>query len=51
VPRIEGIEHSKLGDSLLKTDGTPWMADLQHMAPKINWDDLAQTPALPLGAG
>ena len=23
---------------------------LEHMAPKLNWDDLAQTPALPLGS-
>jgi hypothetical protein len=40
----------RLGDSLLKADGTPWMADLAHMAPKINWDDLTQTAALPLGS-
>jgi len=39
-----------LGDSLLKPDGTPWMADLGKMAPKINWDDLTQTAALPLGS-
>ncbi len=39
-----------LGDSLLKPDGTPWMADLGKMAPKINWDDLNQTAALPLGS-
>jgi hypothetical protein len=35
---------------LLKADGTPWMADLQKMAPKLNWDDLTQTAALPLGS-
>jgi hypothetical protein len=40
----------RLGDSLLKADGTPWLADLLHQAPKINWDDLAQTAALPLGS-
>jgi hypothetical protein len=40
----------RLGDSLLKADGTPWLADLMHQAPKINWDDLAQTAALPLGS-
>jgi hypothetical protein len=39
-----------LGDSLLKTDGTPWMAELEKSAPKINWDDLTQTAALPLGS-
>ncbi len=26
------------------------MADLDKMAPKINWDDLTQTAALPLGS-
>jgi hypothetical protein len=40
----------KLGDSLLKPDGTPWMADLEKAAPKLNWDDLTQTAALPLGS-
>ena len=47
---LKSLNTPKLGDSLLKTDGTPWMADLEHMAPKINWDDLSQTPALPLGS-
>ncbi len=44
------MESPRLGDSLLKPDGTPWMGDLLHQAPKINWDDLAQTAALPLGS-
>ena len=44
------MESPRLGDSLLKADGTPWMGDLLHEAPKINWDDLAQTAALPLGS-
>ncbi len=39
-----------LGDSMLQADGTPWMADLAHEAPKINWDDMTQIPALPLGS-
>jgi len=47
---LKALNTPKLGDSLLKPDGTPWMADLEHMAPKINWDDLSQTPALPLGS-
>jgi hypothetical protein len=46
---LKQLNSPKLGDSLLKTDGTPWMADLQHMSPKLNWDDLAQRPANPLG--
>jgi hypothetical protein len=47
---LKALNTPKLGDSLLKPDGTPWMADLEHMAPKLNWDDLTQTPALPLGS-
>jgi hypothetical protein len=47
---LKSLNTPKLGDSLLKADGTPWMADLAHSAPKINWDDLAQIPALPLGS-
>jgi cell division septation protein DedD len=46
---IKSLTTPKLGDSLLKPDGTPWMAELEHMSPKINWDDLAQRPANPLG--
>jgi hypothetical protein len=46
---LKALTTPKLGDSLLKPDGTPWMADLEHMSPKINWDDLAQRPANPLG--
>ncbi len=46
---LKALNTPKLGDSLLKPDGTPWMADLEHMAPKLNWDDLAQRPANPLG--
>jgi Zn-dependent protease with chaperone function len=47
---LKALNTPKLGDSLLKPDGTPWMADLEHMAPKIDWDDLTQTAALPLGS-
>ncbi|MGA2168817.1 MAG: hypothetical protein ABSG62_11440 [Terracidiphilus sp.] len=47
---LKGLNTPKLGDSLLKTDGTPWMADLQRLAPKLNWDDLTQRAALPLGS-
>jgi hypothetical protein len=47
---LKNLNTPKLGDSLLKADGTPWMADLQKMAPKLNWDDLTQTAALPLGS-
>ncbi len=47
---LKDLNTPKLGDSMLKSDGTPWMADLAHQAPKINWDDMAQIPALPLGS-
>jgi hypothetical protein len=47
---LKSLNTPKLGDSLLKTDGSPWMADLQRQAPKLNWDDLTQRPALPLGS-
>jgi hypothetical protein len=47
---LKNLNTPKLGDSLLRADGTPWMTDLSHQAPKINWDDLAQIPALPLGS-
>jgi hypothetical protein len=46
---LKALNSPKLGDSLLKADGTPWMTTLAHSAPKINWDDLAQNPASPLG--
>jgi hypothetical protein len=47
---LKALNSARLGDSLLQADGTPWMADLARMAPKLNWDDLAQRPALPLGS-
>ena len=47
---LKALNTPTLGDSLLRPDGTPWMAALMHQAPKINWDDLAQTAALPLGS-
>jgi len=47
---LTALNTPKLGDSLLKSDGIPWMADLQHMAPALNWDDLTQRAALPLNS-
>ena len=47
---LKALNTPMLGDSLMRPDGTPWMAALEHDAPKLNWDDLAQTPALPLGS-
>jgi hypothetical protein len=40
----------RLGDSLIKADGTPWLAGLTQGAPKLNPDDLNQIAALPLNS-
>ncbi len=45
---LKALNSPRLGDSLLRPDGTPWLAGLVPMAPAINWDDMAQTAALPL---
>jgi hypothetical protein len=47
---LKALNSPRLGDSLLRADGTPWMLPLAHSAPKINWDDLTQITALPLGS-
>ncbi len=47
---LKALNTPKLGDSMLKPDGTAWMADLVKLAPKIEWDDLNQSAALPLGS-
>jgi hypothetical protein len=47
---LKALNTPMLGDSLMRPDGTPWMSALEHGAPKLNWDDLSQTPALPLGS-
>jgi len=48
---LKALNTPKLGDSLLKADGTPWMLDLSKQATKLDWDDLTQTAALPWEAG
>ncbi|HUN84436.1 MAG TPA: hypothetical protein VMU48_08655 [Terracidiphilus sp.] len=47
---LKALNTPKLGDSMLQPDGQPWMEALAQQAPKINWDDLNQIPALPLGS-
>jgi hypothetical protein len=39
-----------LGDSLLRADGTPWLADLSKGSPRLDMDKLDQIAALPLGS-
>jgi hypothetical protein len=47
---LKQLNTPKLGDSMLKADGTPWLADLWKQAPKLNQDDTTQVAALPLGS-
>jgi hypothetical protein len=47
---LKQLNTPKLGDSLLRANGTPWMSQLVHSAPKLDWDDLTQIPALPMGS-
>ncbi|MDE3200164.1 MAG: hypothetical protein KGN79_04515 [Acidobacteriota bacterium] len=47
---LKAMNTPLLGDSMLKPDGTPWMAQLASAAPEIDWDNMSQTTALPLGS-
>jgi hypothetical protein len=47
---LKQLNTPRLGDSLLRADGTPWMSQLAQSTRKLNWDDLTQIPALPLGS-
>jgi hypothetical protein len=40
----------RLGDSLLRPDGTPWLSGLERGAPKLNVSDLTQIAALPINS-
>ncbi|MFZ0662831.1 MAG: hypothetical protein WAM66_09075 [Acidobacteriaceae bacterium] len=40
----------RLGDSLLRADGTPWLSGLMHGAPRLNPENLSQIAALPLNS-
>jgi hypothetical protein len=40
----------RLGDSLIKADGTPWLAALGQGAPRLDMDNLTQIAALPLNS-
>ncbi len=42
--------HPRLGDGLLRPDGTPWLSALMKGAPKLDQDKLDQIAALPLGS-
>jgi hypothetical protein len=40
----------RLGDSLVRADGQPWLAGLMQGAPKLDMDNLTQIAALPLNS-
>jgi hypothetical protein len=48
--QLKQLNSPKLGDSMLKEDGTPWMLELAKQAPKLNQDDTTQVAAQPLGS-
>ncbi|WP_114206094.1 M48 family metalloprotease [Acidisarcina polymorpha] len=47
---LKSLTSPQLGDSLLRADGTPWLADLAKNSPKLDMDKLDQIAALPLGS-
>jgi hypothetical protein len=47
---LKQLNSPRLGDSMLKPDGTPWLAELAKQAPKLNPDDTTQVAALPMGS-
>jgi hypothetical protein len=48
--KLPALLTPRLGDSLLRPDGQPWMADLAKGAPTLQVDNLEQIAALPLGS-
>ena len=48
--QLKALNSPRLGDALIKPDGTTWMDALQKKAPKLDMDDLLQVAALPLGS-
>lgn len=46
---LKALTTPKLGDSLLSADGTPWLADLARMSPRLASGQVSTTAALPLG--
>lgn len=48
--KLPALLTPRMGDSLLRPDGQPWLADLAKGAPPLQMDDLQQIAALPLGS-
>lgn len=47
---LAALNTPRLGDGLLRPDGTPWLSALMKGAPKLDQDKLDQIAALPLGS-
>lgn len=47
---LAALNTPRLGDGLLRSDGTPWLSALMKGAPKLDQDKLDQIAALPLGS-
>ena len=47
---LQALNSPRLGDSLLRADGTPWLSALVAKAPKLDMNKLDQIAALPLGS-
>ena len=47
---LKALTTPRLGDSLLDTNGTPWLAELSKNSPKLDMDNMQQIAALPLGS-
>jgi hypothetical protein len=48
--QLKALTTPQLGDSLLRPDGTPWLADLMKNSPKLDMNNVNQIAALPLGS-
>jgi hypothetical protein len=47
---LSALMTPRLGDSLLRADGQPWLSGLMQGAPKLDQDNLGQIAALPLNS-
>jgi hypothetical protein len=47
---LQALLTPRLGDSMVKSDGSTWLADVSKEPAHLNMDDLSQIAALPLGS-
>ena len=48
--QLTSLLSPRLGDALIKPDGTPWLVDLGKGAPKLDVNNMTQIAALPIGS-